>query len=272
MDAPVIYVENLIITSREKVILDLEALAVRRGEILTVIGPNGAGKSTFLRACLGLIPFSRGQIRVLDQSVGRLNRYAMNRIRRRIGYVPQELASRSEMPITVREVVAIGRTGLAGLFRPLKRKDWHEIETWIDRLGLSNLSDRAYGELSGGEQQRTLLARAMVQEPEILMLDEPTAHLDLSNREQMVKILENLYSQTNITILLICHELEVIPPCCRRLAILDHGRLVDAGPLESVLTTERIRHLYGQGLTVLHRAGRHIVIPDSPSKSRSDTY
>jgi ABC-type cobalamin/Fe3+-siderophores transport system ATPase subunit len=263
MEDLAIHVEEIAVTAGRKTLLSLDSFAVKRGEVVTIIGPNGAGKTTFLKACLGLQRFHRGRLTVLDQPVHRMSGRALNRLRCRVGYVPQVLAQRSEIPITVREVVAIGRTGLAGLFRRLTGEDWQKVDTWIDRLGLSGFSDRAYGDLSGGEQRKVLLARAMVQEPEILLLDEPTSHLDLNAREQMVGILEALFQETRITILLVCHELEVIPPCCRRLAIFIQGRLVDCGNPETVLTSERIDRLYGRGLTVLHRFGRHVVLPNS---------
>ena len=263
MEDLAIQVEDIAVTAGRKTLLLLETFTVERGEVVTIIGPNGAGKTTFLKACLGLQRFHGGRLLVLGQSISHLSGRALNRLRCRVGYVPQVLAQRSEMPITVREVVAIGRTGLAGLFHRLTCSDWQKVDTWIDRLGLSNFTDRAYGDLSGGEQRKVLLARTMVQEPEILMLDEPTAHLDLNAREQILGILESLYQQTRMTILLVCHELEVIPPCCQRLAILVQGRLAACGTPEAVLTPDRIDRLYGQGLTVLHSFGRHVVLPNS---------
>jgi ABC-type cobalamin/Fe3+-siderophores transport system ATPase subunit len=262
MDDLAIHVEGITVTAGRRTLLSLDTFSVKRGEVVTIIGPNGAGKTTFLKACLGMQRIYRGGLWVLGQSVSHLGGRELNRLRCRVGYVPQVLAQRSEMPITVREVVAIGRTGLAGLFHRLTRGDWQKVDLWIDRLGLSDFSDRAYGDLSGGEQRKVLLARAMVQEPEILMLDEPTAHLDLSAREQMVGIFETLYQQSRMTILLVCHELEVIPPCCDRLAIFIQGQMVDVGQSESVLTPDRIDQLYGRGLTVLHRSGRHVVLPN----------
>jgi iron complex transport system ATP-binding protein len=165
------------------------------------------------------------------------------------------------MPLTVREVVAIGRTGVAGLLRRLRRQDWRIVDQWIDRLGLGDLAGRAYADLSGGEQRKTLLAKAMAQQPQLLVLDEPTANLDLFWREQIVATLQQLYEQTHLTVVLVCHELEVIPPCAGRLLLLTDGRVAAAGRPEQVLTAERIRALYGAGLTLVRRGRRLTVVP-----------
>jgi iron complex transport system ATP-binding protein len=106
----------------------------------------------------------------------------------------------------------------------------------------------------------------MVQQPELLVLDEPTANLDLFWREQIVAVMEELYRQMHITIVLICHELEVIPPCCRRVVLLENGRISADGTPEEVLTTERIASLYGSSLTVVHNDDRHAVIPSGGSR------
>jgi len=257
----IIEIDNLRVTAGRRTILSLDHLCISAGEVFSVLGPNGAGKSTLLKTCLGVQRPARGKVSVFGKAVGDLAWFALSKLRRRIGYVPQDLASRSEMPLTAREVVAIGRTGIAGLFRPLTRRDWRSVDTWIEQLGLAPLAGRPYGELSGGEQRKVLIARSMVQEPELLMLDEPTAHLDLGWREHIVNTIERLYEQTSLTVVLVCHELEVVPACCRRLALLDAGALIALGSPEEVLTSERIASLYGPGLQIRHVRGRHAVLP-----------
>ncbi len=262
MTEPAIELRDLAVRAGSRVVLAIERLAVGRGEFVGLLGPNGAGKTTLLRSCLGMQRHVRGEVRVLGQSVVRLGFRALARLRQRIGYVPQLLPARSEMPLTVREVVAIGRTGVAGLFRRLSRDDWRAVDEWIERLGLSALACRGYGEISGGEQRKTLIARAMVQRPDILLLDEPTANLDLGWRERIVELVGDLYRATTMTVLLVCHELEVLPPGCARVAVLREGRLMAEGPPEDVLTSELLRSMYGPGVAVLHRAGRWAVIPE----------
>ena len=165
--------------------------------------------------------------------------------------MPQVLAAHSETPLTVREVVAIGRTGIAGLFRRLTRNDWEIVDSWLKTLGLADLSQRAYSSLSGGEQRKTLIAKAMVQQPEILMLDEPTANLDLFWREQIVAILESLHEELGLTIILVCHELEVIPTCSWRLLVLRDGAVIADGRPEDVLTRQLVETLYGSRLRLV---------------------
>ncbi len=270
MNPPVIQIDDLCVRRSGREILRIDTLSVEAGRIVTVLGPNGAGKSTLIKSCLGFVRPSSGSITVLGQAVGRLAPSALGRLRRRIGYVPQILAAPSEAPITVREVVAIGRTGIAGLFRRLRADDWRVVDRWIERFDLDKLAGSSYGDLSGGEQRKTLIAAAMVQEPELLMLDEPTANLDLNWREQIVATLDGLCRSESIAMLLVCHELEVIPAGCRRLLLLEDGRLSAYGRPDEVLSEEAVARLYGQRLRVVHADGRHATLPITNSRQTGD--
>jgi ABC-type cobalamin/Fe3+-siderophores transport system ATPase subunit len=261
MTAPAIEIENLAVDAGRRRLLDVAQLQVPAGEIVAVMGRNGAGKTTLLRACLGFARPTRGVVRTLGCDVPQLAAGALSQLRRRVGYVPQLLPVRSEMPLTVREVVAIGRTGRAGLFQPLTRVDWRRVDEWIERLGLAALANRAFSEISGGEQRKTIIARAMAQQPELLILDEPTANLDLGWRERIVATVQQLHAETALSIVLVCHELEVLPPACRGVVLLDSGRVLAAGSPEHVFTADRVTALYGEGLRVVHEAGRHAVMP-----------
>jgi len=263
MSPPAVALEKLVVRAGRRRLLDVAELRVPAGEIVAVIGRNGAGKTTLLRACLGLVKPAQGAVRVLGQEVWGRDAGARAQLRRRVGYVPQLLPARSEMPLTVREVVAIGRTGRAGLFHPLRPGDWQLVDEWIERLGLAALARRAFSEISGGEQRKTIIARAMAQQPELLLLDEPTANLDLGWRERMVAAIQQLHAELAISILLVCHELEVLPPACRRVVLLDGGRVWASGPPETIFTDERISALYGAGLRVAHEGGRRAVLPGS---------
>ena len=137
----------------------------------SMTGPSIASSTSYLEAAAR--DLLGDHITVLGENVGRIRGAALAGLRRRIGYVPQLLPARSELPLTVREVVAIGRTARAGLFHPLSREDWQTMDYWIDRLGLFALADRAFSQISGGEQRKTIIARAMAQQPELLLLDEP---------------------------------------------------------------------------------------------------
>ncbi len=263
MTPPAIDIDGLTVVRGPRTLLSIGRFAVPRGEVLGVLGPNGAGKSTLLKCLVGAIRPSSGSVRVLGESVERLGAVALTRLRRRIAYLAQLLAPGSEMPLTLREVVAVGRTGRAGLGRWLRRGDWRLIDEWIERLGLQPVARHPYSALSGGEQRKTLLALAMVQQPEVLLLDEPTANLDACWREQMVASLERLHRDAGLTIVLVCHELEALPPSTDRVLVLRAGHVAAHGECAEVLTQQRMKDLYGPGLAVLRRGGRYVLVPQS---------
>ncbi len=261
MIAPAIDIHQLRVTAGRRTLLEVDRFQLQAGETVTLLGPNGAGKSTLLRCCLGIQSHCTGVVRVLGQPVNELGFLAATRLRRAIGYVSQFPPVQGELPLTVREVVAIGRTGLAGVFRPLRAEDWRLVDEWLERLGAGHLAQQAFSDLSGGEQRKVMIARAMAQQPRLLLLDEPTANLDLGWRERMVETIQSLAQQTPLAILLVCHEIEVIPPGCQRVALLQGGRIMAGGPPEVVLSRQQIQSLYGPGLAVLHNRGRHAVVP-----------
>jgi len=254
-------IRSLVVHAAGRCLLDIEHLRAEAGSVVALMGPNGAGKTTLLRACLGLARPTRGDVMVLGEDVRSLRAAPLAGLRRRIGYVPQLLPARSELPLTVREVVAIGRTARAGLFHLLSPQDWQTVDRWIERLGLASLADRAFSQISGGEQRKTIIARAMAQEPELLLLDEPTADLDLGWRERIVETVQTLYTESRITVVLVCHDLEVLPPACRQVLLLDAGRIAATGSPEAVFTTERVSRLYGAALRAVHQDGRHAILP-----------
>lgn len=259
--ARLIDIKNFSVRVDAKNILDIANLSVESNEFVALLGPNGAGKTTVIKSFLGMARHVRGEIKIFGRDIISVSAAERNILRRRIAYIPQLLPPACEMPLTVREVISTGRSGAAGLFRRLGSADGKIIEAWIDSLGLGAIANMGYSEISGGEQRKTLIARAMVQQPEILLLDEPAANLDLQWREKMVKMLGELYEREHLTVIMVCHELETLPPCCKRVVILDAGRIIADGEPVKILTDERIRMLYGEGLTVLHNSGRYAVIP-----------
>ena len=261
MTSPAIEVANLHIERDRRVILSIPRWTVARGDACVILGPNGAGKSTLLKCLAGTIRARAGCVRVLGDDVGTLTMAARAGLRRRVAYLPQLLAPGNEMPLTLREVVAIGRTGRAKLLRPLRRDDWQLVDTWIERLGLAQLVRQAYSGLSGGEQRKTLLAMTMVQEPEVLLLDEPTANLDAFWREQMVATLTALHREQALTIVLVCHDLEAIGQTTDQIVVLNRGQVVTSGPCLDVLTRSCIELLYGKGLGIWHEQGRFALVP-----------
>ena len=263
----VISLRDLRVGPARRPILTIDALEVPDGQMLAILGANGAGKTTLLRALLGLVRFA-GQVRVLGEPVGRLGGKALAALRCRVGYVPQLLGSHAQLPLTVREVVAIGRSGLRGLGRRLTREDWALVDRWCERLGLADLACARYADCSGGEQRRALIAKAMVQQPAILLLDEPTANLDLATRERVVQLLASLHQAGGLTVMLVCHELEVLPPHCPRVVMLQQGCLIGDGAPGQVLSPERVDGLYGTHLRLVSSGGRWSAIPAGLEEAR----
>ncbi|NBB94129.1 MAG: ATP-binding cassette domain-containing protein [Planctomycetes bacterium] len=242
-------------------LLHVDRWSVKAGEMHVVLGPNGAGKSTLLRALTGFVRPASGRACVLGEDVTTLGFRAMGHLRRRVAYMPQVLPPGGEMPLTVREVVAIGRTGLVGLGRRLRREDWRVVDAWIDRLGLAPVAGRRYSDGSGGEQRKTLIAKAMVQQPELLLLDEPTANLDLRWREEVVDAIETVHADEGVTTVMVCHELDVVPPSCDGLLLLEDGRAVAAGTEREVLTDVNVARLFGARVHVVWSDGRAAALP-----------
>ncbi len=262
MSAPAaIDIRGLTVARRGRRILDIDALSIPHGRCVVILGPNGAGKTTLLHCCTGLIRPRRGSVTVLGKDVGSAGSLSITRLRRRVALVGQVLAGRSELPLTVREVVQIGRTGWAGLFRRLGKSDRQLAEQWIERLGLGDLADEAYSQLSGGEQRKVLIAKAMTQQPEVLLLDEPTANLDLYWREQIVRTLSELRGELSLTLVLVCHELEVIPPGTDTVAVIEAGRVRHHGTVDEVLTPTMVSELYGPDIAVERRGDRVTAVP-----------
>jgi len=270
MTTPAIEVRDLHVRRSGRDILRLDRLCISRGEAVAILGPNGAGKTTLLKCLLGFMRPTGGSIRVFGRQVvvplfQRLTEndcWRLCKLRWTMAYLPQVLAAGCETPLTLREVVSIGRTGKAGLFHALKKTDWLLVDDWLGRLGLAGLAERAYTTLSGGEQRKALIAKAMVQQPDVFLLDEPTANLDLFWREQIVETLEHLHRPGRLTIVLVCHELEAVPACVGRLVILNEGRLLADGPPQEVLDSPRLKMLYGARLKLYQSGGRYAVVPD----------
>jgi ABC-type Mn2+/Zn2+ transport system ATPase subunit len=223
------------------------------GDFAALVGSNGSGKSTVLRAILGFVQPSTGEVRAFGQPVTPRRRRA---VRVRTGYVPQSPTPDARMPMTVRDVVAIGRCGRAGLGRRLDRRDEDAIERAMADTGIAPLADRPIGELSGGERQKTHLARALCQEPELLLLDEPTSHLDLGARQECLDLVGRIHSQRQLTVLLVMHDLDALPPSCNRAVVLKDGGKVFDGPFAGLFSAATLRCVYGENADRVMRALR----------------
>jgi zinc transport system ATP-binding protein len=205
-------------------VLDDVSVRVEPGDVVALLGANGSGKSTLVRAVLGLVPVSRGRINILGSPVGGFRGWD------RVGYVPQRVTASAGVPATVQEVVASGQLNQRSWWRPPGRRDRERVAAAIDAVRLSGLERRSVRALSGGQQQRVLIARALVREPELLLLDEPTAGVDRASQEALAAALADLIA-AGTTVVLVLHELGTLAPLIRRAVVLRAGRVVhDGGP------------------------------------------
>jgi iron complex transport system ATP-binding protein len=230
------------------------SLQVEAGEWLTVIGPNGAGKSTLLRAISRLVPFD-GSIRIEHDDVASLNRRRLGRL---IAFVPQAPVLPPEM--NVRAYVLLGRTPYVGTFSTESRGDHEAAERALRRLELGTFADRPLRTLSGGEQQRAVLARALAQEAPVLLLDEPTTALDIGRQQQALELVAELREQGALTVVSAMHELTLAAQYADRLALLSGGRLVACGRPDEIATQELISEHYNARVRVVRDGSTPIAV------------
>ncbi len=215
-------------------------LSIDAGERLALVGPNGAGKSTLLRVADGLLPPTRGQVELTGRSVAELDRMA---IARRLAFVPQE----PSLPFaaTVQEIVGLGRLPHEDPFRGARPQDKAAVAAAIERVGVGHLLGRDARELSLGERQLVLIALAVAQQAPILVLDEPTVHLDLRHQVSTMELLVDLNERDGTTVIAVLHDLGMAARFFPRLVLLDGGAIVGDGPPEVVLAPDRIREVFG---------------------------
>jgi zinc transport system ATP-binding protein len=228
---------------KEQVLQDIN-LTVEEGEFLGIIGPNGSGKSTLIKLILHLIKPQTGKIEVFGKRVQN------QKDRSHIGYVSQKANSfQRGFPATVREVVASGLYGKLGLLRWMKKEDWKKVEEAIEWVGLSAFADRNIGNLSGGQQQRAFIARALVSEPKLLILDEPTVGIDVKSAKQFYDFLVELHQQTELTLVLVTHDMQAAMTIVDRIACLNK-RLLYHGTTDQLMKKEKeiLIQLFGNSL------------------------
>ncbi|MSQ06953.1 MAG: metal ABC transporter ATP-binding protein [Dehalococcoidia bacterium] len=218
---------------------------VAQGDIVGVIGPNGSGKSTLLKAILGLMPPWRGEVLLLG--------HAAASQQRRIGYMPQMERVDWDFPVTVDDVALMGRYARRGLLRRTTREDREAASAALDRVGMLPLRHRLIGELSGGQRRRALLARALANNPVLLLLDEPMAGLDATAQHQLLDIIADLQA-SGTTIVLCTHDLSCVSSCCVKALCLNR-RQVAFGPPDAVLNETVLNETFGTHLLLVHGDG-----------------
>ena len=253
---PIVLCSNISYGIKNIDILNNISFEINKGEFIGIIGPNGAGKSTLLGLLNATNQPTSGKIFIQGIDIRTLSKSNITRFRTNIGTVLQLNDFSNMIPITVRDVVAIGRTGEKGFLRSFKSEDYKIIDESLSMMGMSDYAGRTYRSLSGGEKQKVQIARALAQEPDILLLDEPTSGLDMEWQERLVELIGSLYKRTKITVVMSTHLTGHLPSCCQRVILLRDGMIRYDGPIDEGLTSERLGDLYDCSVEVVLRDNR----------------
>jgi len=237
---PILEVSDLQVDRLNSVIIEDANFTIHRGDYVGIVGPNGGGKTTLLLALLNIMPKTKGNIQLFGQNTESFSDWE------KVAYVPQHaLNFDSQFPLTVRELVSLGRVNRRNLGRTLKRPDWEAVDEAIEFMGLSDVVNRKIGHLSGGQKQRIFVAKALVRNPEIILLDEPIVGVDAETQEKFYKKLGDLNLKKNITILLVTHDLTAV--FCRMSKVMCVNRGVNIAEINDDFKPEAVlRKAYGE--------------------------
>ncbi|MEP6693684.1 MAG: ABC transporter ATP-binding protein [Chloroflexota bacterium] len=238
-------------------------LVAHAGEIVALVGPNGAGKSTLLRVLAGLLPSTSGTVAIDGVEITKLDRRS---VARHIAVVPQVFETL--FPFTVREIVALGRTSRLGALGVLGSEDARAVARALDEVDATALADRRIDRISGGERQRAVLAMALAQEAGVLLLDEPTAHLDPAHQRGTLERVASLARARGLAVVAVLHDLNLASAFASRVVLLADGAVVREGEPAEVITAELVASVFGSGLRVVTHDGRPFVLPESCQSGR----
>jgi len=251
---PIVSLKHVTVKFGTLTVLEDVNMEVPEGAFLAVIGPNGAGKTTLVRTILGLVKPVSGEVRVFGRPPE-----ALGALRREIGYVPQMHAVDLRFPVRVEDVVMMGRYARLGLFRWPGQEDREAVRRALARVGLEDLAQRSLGDLSGGQRQRVFLARALATEPRLLILDEPTAGVDVQASETLYELLRS-FQREGMTVIMVSHDVGVVSQYVDGVACVNR-RLVAHGRPDVVLTDTTLAEMYGcQAVFFHHGHAPHMVV------------
>jgi iron complex transport system ATP-binding protein len=226
-------------------VLNHVTFSVSNGDFYVVIGPNGSGKTTLMKIISGILKPMDGNVRIQGRI---MEEYPRKQLARTIAYVPQ--MAKTEFPFSVKDVILMGRSPHLGLLGFERKRDMKIAEQAMGFTEVSHLADRRLGELSGGECQRVFIARAICQEPEIMLLDEPTASLDLAHQVRVMDLMERLREERSITVVMVSHDINLAAMYGNRVLLLKRGRIVEMGSPDRVITFDALENAYGCKLLV----------------------
>jgi len=254
----VLALSNLSVQRSGKTILDGINWTVQDTERWVIVGPNGAGKTTLLKIAAAQLQPSVGTARVLGEALGEINVFEL---RTRVGFASTAIASRIPNSETVLDAVMTASYAVTGRFKEMYEDvDERRARRVLNEWHLSEYADRPFGTLSDGERKRVQIARAIMPDPELLLLDEPVASLDIGSRESTIKILSGYASHPSApAIIMVTHHLEEIPAGFTHALVLNQGKIIACGPINQTLTTEKLSEAYGLPLEVAFQGGRFAV-------------
>lgn len=247
MKETILSLENVSFSYGERQALQKVNLTISKGDFLGLVGPNGGGKTTLIKIILGLLKPDEGEVKILNQEISSFDKWHT------IGYVPQKANSFNKgFPATVFELVSMGLTAKIGYFRFMTKKDKEKVAQAIREVGMENYMHENIGNLSGGQQQRVFIARAIVGDPEILILDEPTVGVDYKNVEKFYDLLDRLNEERGLTLLLITHDTGAMTEHANKVACLNktlhfHGKTKEY----TSLTDEDLARIYGHPVQIV---------------------
>ena len=255
---PILQIRSLSANYGDVIAIKDISLDVQQGEIVGLIGPNGAGKSTLIKVLSGVLKASAGEVLINQKEV---STYSPGQRARTIAVVPQ--ARQLGGAFSVEQAVLLGRTAYLGFLGKPAREDLRKVAWAMKQTAVDFLADRKLAEISGGEQQRVLLARALAQDTPVLLLDEPTNHLDLKYQVNLLKLVKKLVKQEGLSVLMAMHDLNQVSGTADRVALLANGQLKAIGSPEEVLTQENILQAYQIEIdTFTHpKTNKHMIFP-----------
>ncbi len=252
---PVIELEKICVRKAQFLLLDHISLRIAQHEFVGIVGPNGAGKTTLLNVIAGFEKFS-GTLRLFGQSE---TWQRSRRIRLRVGYVPQLLEIDPAFPIRALEAVMIGASGRAGLFRHPGENELQQAMHLMKMMRIDHLASRPLAHLSGGERRKIFIACALVQQPDVLLLDEPTANLDIAVQREVLRTISEIHAQKSVTVLFVTHDFNMLPDAMERAVFLNRGRLVFDGPVKAAWTGTALSRLFDYPIETFERSGKRFV-------------
>ncbi len=256
VDNPILEVHDLTVSYSRKPVLWGVDFTLPRGSIAGIIGPNGAGKSTLLKSIMDLLPAASGYVRFFGQE--------LDDVRQRVSYVPQRESVDWDFPVSVLDVALMGRYGTSGLIGRLSRKDKQIAEASLDKVGMLEFANRQISQLSGGQQQRVFLARALAQQADLYVMDEPFAGVDAATEAAIFALFQEM-ADANKTVIVVHHDLPSAKAYFDWIIMLNM-RLVASGPTSEVFTDEMLQKTYGGKLNILTQLGEIIKGQSFPTR------